>query len=70
MAVSVNGELASTVSDDKVVKVFDVVNFGNYFIISFLFCVIIVTECCASYIYKIYKYVIKYKIISCFVTYL
>jgi len=30
LAVSVNGELASTVSDDKVVKVFDVVNFGNY----------------------------------------
>jgi len=29
LAVSVNGELASTVSDDKVVKVFDVVNFGN-----------------------------------------
>lgn len=27
LAVSVNGELASTVSDDKVVKVFDVVNF-------------------------------------------
>ena len=44
LAVSVNGELASTVSDDKVVKVFDVVNFGNYLwsqlIISFLFAVL------------------------------
>jgi len=29
LTVSVNGELASTVSDDNVVKVFDVVNFGN-----------------------------------------
>ena len=28
LSVSFNGELASTISDDKTVKVFDVVNFG------------------------------------------
>lgn len=31
LAVSFNGELASTISDDKTVKVFDVVNFGTCF---------------------------------------
>lgn len=33
MAVSFNGELACTISDDKIVKVFDVVNFGKNVVI-------------------------------------
>ena len=31
MAVSNNGELACTVSDDKSAKIFDIVNFGKWF---------------------------------------
>ena len=34
LAMSPNGELCCTVSDDKTAKVFDVINFGEYALFS------------------------------------
>lgn len=31
LAVSCNGEFCCTISDDKIVKVFDVINFGEFY---------------------------------------